>query len=130
MSALSGELLTDFRSMTLEVKVTSRLASAVKDLFLDVFRKLTRTLVAGREKSSWRSDWRCWNRIPNVEVLVIGVEIVDLELFLITLTSSTDAGGEALEELHAAHSARRRRFELAHRLLRLRHHLSVMALVS
>lgn len=91
--------------------------SPVKDLR----QGLTRTLVTGRKKSGWRSYWRRWNCIPNVKVVAVRLEIVDLELFLITLSSSADARREGLKELHAADVAGRRRLELSDGLLRLRH---------
>lgn len=85
---------------------------------------LTGTFVTGREKSGWRSYGRRWNCIPDVEVLVGGgVEIVDLELLLITLAATPNARSEALEELDSAEVAGRRRLQLANRLFRLRHHL-------
>lgn len=99
--------------MTLEVKVT--LASKFR-------QGLTRTLVTGRKKSGWRSDWRRWNRIPNVKVVAVRFEIVDLELLLITLSSSADARREGLKELHAADVAGRRGLELSDGQLCLRHY--------
>lgn len=97
--------------------VSLRSGQEVKDLC----EWLTRTLVTGREKSSWRSYGRRWNCIPDVEVLVVGgVEIVDLELLLITLAATPNAGSEAFEELDSA--AGRRRLQLANRLFRFRHH--------
>lgn len=102
--------------MTFEVKVTSRRWSSQGSLTLF---GIAGTLVTWRKKSCWRCYGRCWNRIPNVEVLIVGLEIINLELFLVALTTSPNAGREGLQELDAV--AGRRRFQFAHRLFRLRH---------
>lgn len=122
--------MRETRSMTFEVKVISLFLGRRPPSGRCSQRSrvaewgLTGTLVTGREKSGWRSYGRRWNRIPDVEVLVGGgVEIVDLELLLITLAATPNARSEALEELDSAEVAGRRRLQLANRLLRLRHHL-------
>lgn len=90
----------------------------VKDLLLE----LTRSLVTGRKKSSWWSYGRCWNRIPDVKVLIVRIEIVNLQLFLITLSTSANAGRDGLEKFNTViNIARRRRFQLPDWQLRLWH---------